>query len=88
MEGIEEYTRRLVQVYDSVFVWCGAVVISGKKIGQVGIPDYCWKIIYTKRSGAVEAYSFKNDNTDTDKLDNYRISLDSIQRLSGLRLLE
>ena len=61
-KSLEEYTRRLTQMYDSVLVWCGAVTKSEKFIGKVAIPDYCWKIIYIKYLGTVEAYSFKNDN--------------------------
>jgi endonuclease G len=87
-KALEEYTRRLVQAYDSVLVWCGAVILSGKHIGKVKVPDYCWKIIYIKRLGAVEAYSFKNDNTKSEILNAYNIPLDSIHRLSGLKFIK
>jgi endonuclease G len=82
-KALEGYTRRLVLVYDSVLVWCGAVTTSGRHIGKVAVPDYCWKIIYIKRSGAVEAYSFKNDNSHFEALDTHKVSLDSVQNLSG-----
>jgi len=81
---LEQYTRILTQRYDSVLVWCGAVTTSGKYIGTVAVPDYCWKIIYIKRSGAVEAYSFKNDNAHFKTLNTCRVSLDSIQYMSGI----
>jgi endonuclease G len=58
-KALEKYTLRIVEVYDSVLVWCGAVTTSGKHIGSVAVPDYCWKIIYVKRLGAVEVYSLK-----------------------------
>jgi endonuclease G len=60
---LEAYTRRMVKKYDSVLVWCGAVTTSGKYVGGVAVPDYCWKIIYVKKTGAVQAYSFKNENS-------------------------
>lgn len=82
---LEEYTRRMVKVYDSVLVWCGAVASSGKQIGIFYVPDYCWKIIYIKKIGAVEAYSFKNDNTRFENFDSYKVTLDSIQNLSGFK---
>ena len=82
-KALEEYTRRLVQAYDSVLVWCGAVTTSGKHIGRVAVPDYCWKIIYIKQLGAVEAYSFMNDNIHFETLNTCRVSLDSIHNLSG-----
>jgi endonuclease G len=81
---LERYTRELAQTYDSVLVWCGAVAFSDKYIGKVAIPDYCWKIIYIKRLGAVEAYSFSNDNVHSGTLDTYQVSLDSVQSLSGI----
>jgi endonuclease G len=80
-KSLEQYTRRLAQTYDSVLVWCGAVGVSAKHIGKIVVPDYCWNI---KRLGAVEAYSFKNDNTHFKILNTYRVSLDSVQNLSGL----
>jgi endonuclease G len=83
-KSLEQYIRRFAQTYDSVLVWCGAVASSGNQIGKVNVPDYCWKIIYIKRLGAVEAYSFKNDTADTEIIENYRVPLDSIRRLSGL----
>jgi DNA/RNA endonuclease G (NUC1) len=77
------YTQVLVQAYDSVLVWCGAVTTSGILIGRVAVPDYYWKIIYIKKTGAVEVYSFKNDNTSFETLSTYKVSLDSVQKLSG-----
>jgi endonuclease G len=74
-KSLEQYTRILAQMYDSVLVWCGAVTTSGKYIGEVAAPDYCWKIIYIKSSGAVEAYSFKNDNTHFETLSTYKVSM-------------
>jgi endonuclease G len=82
---LEEYTRRMVKVYDSVLVWCGAVASSGKQIGIFYVPDYCWKIIYIKKIGAVEAYSFKNDNNNFETPNTYKVPLDSVQKLSDLR---
>jgi endonuclease G len=83
--ALEEYTRRIVKVYDSVLVWCDAVTTSRKYIGKVAVPDYCWKIIYIQKLGAVEAYSFKNDNADFVTLNTYKVSIDSVQNLSGLK---
>ncbi len=84
-KSLEQYVRKLVYSYDSVLVWYGAVSTSENYIGNVIVPDYCWKIIYIKRLDAVEAYSFKNDNTYSDMLNTYKVSLDSVQNLSGLR---
>jgi len=83
-KSLEQYTQRLAQTYDSVLVWCGAVTTSGRYVGGVAVPDYCWKIIYIKKIGAVEAYSFKNDDTYSETLNTYKVSIDSVQKLSGL----
>ncbi len=82
---LEQYTRELAKTYDSVLVWCGAVTSSGKHIGKVNVPDYCWKIIFIKRLGTVEAYSFRNDNAHFETLNTYKVPLDSVQNLSGLK---
>ncbi len=87
-KSLEQYVRKLVRRYDSVLVWCGAVAISGIKIGQASVPDYCWKIIYIKRTGVAEAYSFKNDETRFGILNRYKVSLDSIQRLSNILFIK
>jgi endonuclease G len=58
---LETYVRKLVKEYDSVLVWCGSVTLENRHIGIVAVPDYCWKIIYIRKSGIVKAYSFRND---------------------------
>jgi endonuclease G, mitochondrial len=80
---LEEYTRKLVREYDSVLVWCGAVTLENKYIGRVAVPDYCWKIIYIKKSGIVKAYSFKNDKVCERDLSSFEVSADSIKSMSG-----
>ena len=58
---LEDYTRKLVKDYDSVLVWCGSITLENSHIGRVAVPDYCWKIVYIKKSGIAKAYSFRND---------------------------
>jgi endonuclease G len=82
---LEEYTRKKAKTYDSVFVWCGSVAIGKKHIGKVAVPDYCWKVIYVKKQGTVEAYSFKNDKSQGKPLKAYQVSVDSVWHLSGFR---
>ena len=82
---LEEYTRQKVNEYDSIFVWCGSVVTGDEHIGDVEVPDYCWKVIFVKSQNSTEAYSFQNDNSQRKSLQSYQVSLDSIQHLSGFR---
>ncbi len=85
-KSLEEYTRNQVETNDSVLVWCGSVSLKGKKhIGKVIVPDYCWKILYIKKSGTIEAYSFKNDKSKPKPIESYKVSEDSIYHLSGFR---
>ena len=80
---LEEYTRKLAKEYDSILVWCGSVTLENRHIGIVAVPDYCWKIIYIKKSDIVKAYSFRNDMTPERELHSFEVSIDSIRSLSG-----
>jgi endonuclease G, mitochondrial len=80
---LEEYTRKLANESDSILVWCGSVTLENRHIGIVAVPDYCWKIIYIKKSDIVKAYSFRNDMTPERELHSFEVSIDSIRSLSG-----
>ncbi len=80
---LEDYTRRMAKECDSVLVWCGSVTFKDRYIGKVAIPDYCWKIIYIKKSSIIKAYSFRNDITQGKELHSFEASIDSIRNLSG-----
>ena len=84
---LEDYTRKLVNEYDSILVWCGSIAIEGNHIGRVTIPDYCWKIIFIKNSGIVKAYSFRNDIVFIGGLHFFEVSVDSIRNLTGFNLI-
>jgi endonuclease G len=80
---LEEYTRKLAKEYDSILVWCGSVTFENRHIGRVAVPDYCWKIIYIKKSRIVKAYSLRNDMAPERELHSFEVSIDSIRSLSG-----
>jgi hypothetical protein len=56
LRGLET-ARRIYKVkaleYDSVLAWCGSVALGDRKIGKVAVPNYCWKIIFSKRERLV-----------------------------------
>ena len=81
---LEEYTRKLAKEYDSILVWCGSVTIEERYIGNVAVPDYCWKVLYIKKLDRVESYSFRNDGPRLGDFHSYEVSLDSIQQLSRI----
>ncbi len=86
-KSLETYCRNLAKQYDSVLVRCGSVCTSGKRIGKdrVAVPDYCWKIVYIKKTGEEHAYSFRNDESAAKPIMNYEVSADSVEHLSGIK---
>lgn len=86
-KSLETYCRKLAKQNDSLLIWCGSVCISGNTIGKdkVGVPDYCWKIVYIKKTSETQAYSFRNDTTEAKPISDYRVSIDSVQHLSRLK---
>jgi len=80
---LEEYTRKLVKENDSILVWSGSVTFKNRHIERVAVPDYCWKIIYIKKSRIVKAYSIRNDIVTVGGLHFFEVSVDSIRNLSG-----
>jgi DNA/RNA endonuclease G (NUC1) len=73
----------MAKEYDSVLMWCGSVAFENKYIGRVAVPDYCWKIIYIKKSDVIKAYSFRNNVKSNGELRYFKVSVDSIRDLSG-----
>ena len=82
---LETYARNKAKAYDSVLVWCGSVSLTNNTIGRVSVPNYCWKIIYIKKLGITEAYSFRNDWSPSQSLESYKVSIDSVYHLSGFK---
>ncbi len=81
---LEEHERAETLKWDSVLVWCGSVAVSGKQIGRVAVPDYCWKVIFVVKEKVTEAYSFGNDTSPSRPIESYRVSIDSVRHLSGM----
>lgn len=84
-KSLEEYIRSKAEEYDSTLVWCGSVSSGNIMIGKVAVPEYCWKIVYIKELNVVEAYSFENNVSKSEPLTSYKVSVDSIQHLSGFK---
>ena len=84
---LETYTRELARQDDSVLVWCGSVVKSGRTIGpdKVGVPDYCWKVVFIKHTRDTLAYVFPNTAAVSATLAEFTVSVDSVEHLSGVR---
>jgi endonuclease G len=84
---LEDSCRTLALKYDSTLIWCGSVATSGKTIGpdKVAVPDYCWKVVYVKQKRITMAFVFPNTATLSGALSQYRVKLDSVKHLSGIK---
>ena len=81
---LEIRTRELAEQLDSVKVWCGNV---GKvsQIGEVSVPAKCWKVIYIKKTKVWEAYVFENTKEQSKKLDQLKVKLSDVEKLTGFK---
>jgi endonuclease G, mitochondrial len=52
---------------DSLLIVCGGFGFE-RKIGKVGVPNYCYKFIGSLSSGKFVAYLFPNDDSNTYKI--------------------
>jgi endonuclease G len=59
-KGVETLERKLSSEKDSVHVWCGNLGQIAK-IGEVSVPEKCWKVIYVKSTNEWMAFLFVND---------------------------
>ena len=84
-KDLENLTRTLAVKYDTVFVKAGCFGVA-KHIKQLAIPTTCWKIITVKKIKQTSAYVFPNVPEKGISLDKLKVSVDSIQKLTKLKL--
>jgi endonuclease G len=83
-KSLESFTRDLALKNDSTKVWCGSIGES-KKIGIVSVPKQCWKVIYVKKTNEWFAYLFNNDISKADGIDNNKVTVVEIEKLTGFK---
>lgn len=83
-KSLESFTRDLALKNDSTKVWCGSIGES-KKIGIVSVPKQCWKVIYVKKTNEWLAYLFNNDISKADGIDNNKVTVFEIEKLTGFK---
>lgn len=83
-KALESFIRDLALQNDSTKVWCGSVG-EDKKIGIVSVPKQCWKVIYIKKTNEWLAYLFNNDTSKADGIENNKIKVSDIEKLTGLK---
>jgi endonuclease G len=83
-KSLEMMTRELALREDSIHVWSGSIGVV-KKIGTTSVPKQCWKVIYIKKTNKWEAYLFNNDLSKADGLENNKVELKVIEKLTGFK---
>ena len=83
-KSLEVLTRDIASREDSVHIWAGNIG-EIKRIGRVAAPKQCWKVIYIKKSKEWFAYLFDNDQSNPDGINNNRVTVGDIIKLTGLK---
>ncbi len=83
-KSLETLTRDIASKQDSVHIWAGNVG-EIKKIGRVSVPKQCWKVVYVKASNEWMAFLFENDQSKPDGINNNKVDLKDIEKLTGLK---
>jgi endonuclease G len=83
-KSLETLTREYAVKEDSVHIWAGNVG-EIKKIGSTSVPKQCWKVVHFKTSNEWMAFLFENDQSSPDGLNNNKVDLVDIEKLTGLK---
>lgn len=83
-KSLETLTRNVASISDSVHVFAGNIG-EIKKIGKVSVPKQCWKVFYVVRNKEWFAYLFENDLSNPDGINNNKVLVSDIEKLTGLK---
>ena len=83
-KSLEVLTRDIASKQDSVHIWAGNVG-EIKKVGRVSVPKQCWKVVYVKASNEWMSFLFENDQSNPDGINNNKVDLIDIEKLTGLK---
>jgi endonuclease G len=83
-KSLETLTREVAAKEDSVHVWAGNVG-ELKKIGSVSVPKQCWKVVYTVKTKEWMAFIFENDLSNPDGINNNKVDLADVEKLTGFK---
>lgn len=88
-KGLENRERKWANKRGLVYVYAGPLFIGQTEtIGnKVPVPSHLWKVIYDPVSQEAIAYVIEHKKLPTSKLDNYLESVDKVEALSNLDLL-
>lgn len=81
---LEERTRELTSLHDSIYVWCGSVgtqmILEG-----LHIPTKCWKVIYIKKTKVYECYIFNNTPDKPVGLEKWKVKKEDVEKLTSFK---
>lgn len=83
-KSLETLTREWAVTNDSVHIWAGNVG-EAKRIGSVAVPTQCWKVVYVVKTKEWFAYLFENNTSKPDGLNNNKVLVSDIEKLTGLK---
>ena len=83
-KSLETLTREWAVAQDSVHIWAGNVG-EAKRIGSVAVPTQCWKVVYVVKTKEWFAYLFENNTSKPDGLNNNKVLVSDIEKLTGLK---
>jgi endonuclease G len=83
-KSLETLTRDVASISDSVHIWAGNLG-EIKKIGKVSVPKQCWKVFYVVKNKEWFAYLFENDLSNPDGINNNKVLISDIEKLTGLK---
>lgn len=85
-KSLETLTRQLAAEKDSIHVWCGSVGVA-KTIGadKVAVPTKCWKVIYIVKTKEWQAYIFDNTTNKPDGIENNKVDIKTVEKLTGFK---
>ena len=82
---LEENVRYWVQVKGEVYVITGTLFEGPlKMMNKVAIPSHVYKIVIDPKTGKQIAYLFPNEKLDPKLIDNYSVSVASIEQKTGI----
>lgn len=85
-KSLESESRKYSLTYDSVHIWSGNIG-KIKKIGDVSVPAYCWKVIHVKSINIMKGYIFENNGINSDGFADNEVNVEVIEKLTGFKFL-
>lgn len=86
-KSLETFVRNEAKAKDSIKVWSGNIG-EIKKIGDVSVPEFCWKLIYIKKEMKFRAFLFKNEKAKQDGFENNEITIEKLECLTRFKFIQ